>query len=185
MARDRAVNPDCPNASNPFHICAEYCPRGSPPLKTRINREALVPNGVGTKEKGEKLGGVKRTVDPLCVNASNPFHQCADYCSRRSSHDGQSPSKGVKIGGTKETVVAVDNRKVNPSCPNASNPFHQCAEYCSQRTAIQKKQGSSAPGSSRGSANLVERKNVNRDCVNASNPFHKCTEYCSQTRRIS
>lgn len=104
-------------------------------------------------------GGRRRSVDPLCVNASNPFHQCADYCVRRT-HDGKSTLNGSKfgkspstrevltsrtfahslfflwrIGGTKETAAISGSRKVNPNCPNASNPFHQCADYCSARSA--------------------------------------------------
>ena len=29
---------------------------------------------------GLKVLGEARDVDPRCVNASNPFHKCADYC---------------------------------------------------------------------------------------------------------
>ncbi|XP_020582029.1 uncharacterized protein LOC110025739 isoform X2 [Phalaenopsis equestris] len=159
-------------------------------LTLRIpSTSALILNGVGSKENGygEKVeGGRRRSVDPLCVNASNPFHQCSDYCVQRN-HDGKSPLKGTKFGGKKEKVVVMDNRKVNLSCPNASNPFHQCAEYCSKRSvgAGQHKRGSSGGSTSKGGLTVAQRKDVNPSCVNASNPFHKCTEHCSQTRKTN
>lgn len=36
---------------------------------------------------GEKKEEVKKTgdVDPMCKNASNPFHKCSDYCFRGST----------------------------------------------------------------------------------------------------
>ncbi|XP_028549078.1 uncharacterized protein LOC110102095 isoform X2 [Dendrobium catenatum] len=186
MAWDGGVHPDCPNATNPFHICAEYCPHGPlPRSKNPANKEILVSNGLSSKENGEKVeGGRRRTVDPLCVNASNPFHQCSDNCVRRK-HDGKSPLKGTITGGRKDKVVISENRKVNTSCPNASNPFHQCAEYCSKRSegAGQVKRGNSGGSSSKKGLVVAERKDVNPSCPNASNPFHKCTEHCSQTRK--
>ncbi|KAG0476089.1 hypothetical protein HPP92_012930 [Vanilla planifolia] len=185
MTRDRGVSSGCRNASNPFHICAEYCAGGAavhPTSKILANRKTAVlsvPRGVGSEGSGERIGGRESNVDPSCVNASNPFHQCAEYCTRRNPA-GKWPAKpmGAKLFASNERVVMVDNRKVNPSCPNASNPFHQCEEYCSQKGMGQYKKNNSG-GSSKGSANVVKRKDVNSTCTNASNPFHKCGEYCS------
>lgn len=41
----------------------------------------------GTSGSGDglKVLGEARDVDPRCVNASNPFHKCADYCSQNMS----------------------------------------------------------------------------------------------------
>lgn len=33
--------------------------------------------------EGVKVEG--RDVDPNCVNASNPFHKCADYCTIKTA----------------------------------------------------------------------------------------------------
>ncbi|PKA66383.1 hypothetical protein AXF42_Ash007080 [Apostasia shenzhenica] len=149
MARDRGVNPECPNASNPFHICAEYCPHGAPKsmivknlngvggkeIGAKMQVRAAAPNGVGSKDNGEKIEGRGRAVDPLCVNASNPFHECANYCTRRSP-DGKISPKGAKLvnaGGSRRGSIVVERKDVDPRCVNASNPFHRCAEYCSQK----------------------------------------------------
>ncbi|RRT42276.1 hypothetical protein B296_00057236, partial [Ensete ventricosum] len=35
MERERRVNPDCVNASNPFHVCAEYCVQRAHVLEPR------------------------------------------------------------------------------------------------------------------------------------------------------
>lgn len=41
MERERRVNPDCVNASNPFHVCAEYCVQRVHVLKPRSPRPKL------------------------------------------------------------------------------------------------------------------------------------------------
>lgn len=39
-------------------------------------------SGAGVRVEG-------RNVDPNCVNASNPFHQCADYCANKTANGRQ------------------------------------------------------------------------------------------------
>lgn len=41
MEREWRVNPDCVNASNPFHVCAEYCVQRAHVLKPRSPRPKL------------------------------------------------------------------------------------------------------------------------------------------------
>lgn len=87
-----------------------------------------------------------KMVDPRCVNASNPYHVCAEYCSRKRnkiehSHD------DIKLSNTVTAVVGsgtahqeingglktVERERVNPNCRNSSNPYHICADYCFQK----------------------------------------------------
>jgi pre-mRNA-splicing factor SYF2 len=70
---------------------------------------------------------------PDCVNSSNPYHECSDYCLRQ-------------IVKSRE-----DNHRwsrVHPDCINASNPYHVCSEYCFKRIA-DAKSGASPASSSR------------------------------------
>ncbi|KAG8074656.1 hypothetical protein GUJ93_ZPchr0006g41384 [Zizania palustris] len=63
---------------------------------------------------------------PECINSSNPFHECSDYCLRKIAEerkrldDEQRPPQ---------------DRTFHPDCINASNPYHVCSEYCFKRIA--------------------------------------------------
>ncbi|KAL6603502.1 hypothetical protein ACP70R_043863 [Stipagrostis hirtigluma subsp. patula] len=68
---------------------------------------------------------------PECINSSNPYHECSDYCLR-------------KIAEARERVAdeqpdawqgPPEQRTVHPECINASNPYHECTEYCFKRIA--------------------------------------------------
>ncbi|XP_052160718.1 uncharacterized protein LOC127778102 isoform X1 [Oryza glaberrima] len=76
---------------------------------------------------------------PECINSSNPFHECSDYCLR-------------KIAEAKERIEDEQrppvDRTVHPDCINASNPYHVCSEYCFKRIA-DAKSGASPASSSR------------------------------------
>lgn len=56
-------NLNCPNASNPFHVCGSYC-------------LPVIP------KKGQNKGNMKKpTESSNCKYASNPFHNCSEFCS--------------------------------------------------------------------------------------------------------
>ncbi|XP_006656480.1 pre-mRNA-splicing factor syf2 [Oryza brachyantha] len=63
---------------------------------------------------------------PECINSSNPYHECSDYCLR-------------KIAEARERLEEEQrppaDRTVHPDCINASNPYHVCSEYCFKRIA--------------------------------------------------
>ncbi|KAG6513627.1 hypothetical protein ZIOFF_023959 [Zingiber officinale] len=154
MESERRVDPDCVNASNPFHVCADYCAQRA---------RGLMSGNTGTKlahKGGKRSEGIvfaNRIVDPSCPNASNPFHECADYCSRRNSMVNRNyevkrsgllsfqirkwmqnsmRNSAQNRGSLKKLQATVfAGRNVDPSCPNASNPFHECAEYCNNKKA--------------------------------------------------
>lgn len=103
------AHPDCINASNPYHECAEYCFKRISEAKSHADegkvsfflllllillqnylcgelefiflffRLITVENEDSSKEPEE------RTVHPDCVNASNPYHECSEYCFKRIS----------------------------------------------------------------------------------------------------
>uniref|UniRef100_A0A0A9DFQ5 Uncharacterized protein n=1 Tax=Arundo donax TaxID=35708 RepID=A0A0A9DFQ5_ARUDO len=72
------VNPRCPNASNPFHMCAQYC-------FDHLNETAQTSATKSDKKKGKAVSKEEQRgeVNPDCVNASNPDHTSGEYCKRK------------------------------------------------------------------------------------------------------
>ncbi|KAG0454356.1 hypothetical protein HPP92_025660 [Vanilla planifolia] len=166
MMKDTREDQVCHYPSNPGPVCAEACSR-RPSVRFNVHVEGFAaPNRGESKEKGEKGEG-KRNVNPLCVNASNPYHQCAEYCARKRLYESQ-PSKGAKSvwwssvveAGKKnscyfpfaaseeseEGMQVTDTRKSKPSCHYAANPYHQCSKYCAQRINEIDEKTCSSPG---------------------------------------
>ncbi|XP_020257740.1 uncharacterized protein LOC109834202 isoform X2 [Asparagus officinalis] len=192
------VDPDCVNASNPFHQCADYCTK-----KTSENGKSVLlklsprsssgrSDGGKSVPNGKILGVDGRKVDPYCINASNPFHRCGDYCTNKT----KDVERQIRTGKTaqngelsKEVRKIGGGSKVDPTCANASNPFHQCTEHCSEGSSGAKRgtlgallaRESDEEMSTRENKKEViirERGKVDPRCPNASNPFHECAEYC-------
>ena len=97
MAAERAVNPNCPNAENPFHRCAEYCPVPAPavapaaktfPLPPGPGRE-LAQNGrthsdgdlQPRERRRERAGGGSGGL-PLSVFRKQPTNPRSPFLSR-------------------------------------------------------------------------------------------------------
>ena len=69
--------------------------------------------------------------DPECVNASNRFHECTDYCLHKIAE-----AKRRLLEETPESWKKPDaERTVHPDCINASNPYHDCSEFCFKNIA--------------------------------------------------
>lgn len=66
-----------------------------------------------------------RDVQPVCRNASNPYHKCSDYCSRVIAE-----AKELMEKNQEEIEKKAADRIVHPDCRNASNRYHECSEYC-------------------------------------------------------
>ncbi|CAN6215664.1 unnamed protein product [Urochloa humidicola] len=188
----KKVDPRCPNAPNPFHVCTDHClakmaeaGRSSEGAKSPLSLFSRHSRrSSSSSEEGSVKSTGSRKVDPKCPNAANPFHECGEHCGAKMQqvvqHKGitmQSPRK--KAG---KDVPAIPNWKVDPRCPNASNPFHMCAQYCfdhlnetaqTSKTKSDKKKGKTV-------SKEVERGETNPDCANASNPYHKCGEQCKR-----
>lgn len=46
---------------------------------------------------GEKIMVEAQNVDPNCINASNPFHQCGDYCVKKTADSKKSESGSMIV----------------------------------------------------------------------------------------
>jgi pre-mRNA-splicing factor SYF2 len=68
---------------------------------------------------------------PDCINSSNPFHECTDYCLRKIAEARQRLHDEVPDSWKRPP----EDRTVHPDCINASNPYHDCSEYCFRRIA--------------------------------------------------
>ncbi|TVU02991.1 hypothetical protein EJB05_51484 [Eragrostis curvula] len=68
---------------------------------------------------------------PECINSSNPFHECSDYCLRKIAETRQRLDDEVPDSWKRPP----EERTVHPDCINASNPYHDCSEYCFKRIA--------------------------------------------------
>ncbi|KAM0935295.1 putative mRNA splicing factor SYF2 [Dioscorea sansibarensis] len=164
---DDMVRPDCPNASNPFHKCADYCS-----LRTSEARKHEGSKGV------KKVVEARRHVDPNCRYASNPYHSCGPYCYEdegESSYGSYSSSSFPQLNGEKKEDVK-KTRDVDPMCKNASNPFHKCSDYCFRGSTGERRESVKDVGKGRDGDKV--KRNVNPNCADASNPFHVCGSYC-------
>jgi hypothetical protein len=121
----RGVNPDCPNAANPFHRCAAHCPVPPPPRVAAKSpppppgRGKAVMNGTAHRNGGER---VVAAASPASEEISEVTEDPEDVGERRAG--ARTPARDEEAGGGDQW------RAVNPDCPNAVNPFHRCAEYC-------------------------------------------------------
>ncbi|KAJ8509969.1 hypothetical protein OPV22_000403 [Ensete ventricosum] len=190
MEMERKVNPDCINASNPFHVCGESCVQRSYGSNTRSPLLNLAGAAQAGNRRKEDRGNIaaERNVDLSCPNASNPYHQCDGYCfSRNPAVNGQKEKRSAQNGGIQKENqgFAIAEKNVNPSCLNATNPYHQCAEYCSPKKSEEvksqnKERRSVENGVKMQDNRMIQREQIHPNCVNASNPYHKCGEYCFQ-----
>ncbi|RWW11007.1 hypothetical protein BHE74_00025738 [Ensete ventricosum] len=166
MEMERKVNPDCINASNPFHVCGESCVQRSYGSNTRSPLLNLVAGAAqaGNRRK-EDRGNIaaERNVDLSCPNASNPYHQCGGYCfSRNPAVNGQKEKRSAQNGGIQKE--------------NQGFAIAEKNEVKSQN----KERRSVENGVKMQDNRMIQREQIHPNCVNASNPYHKCGEYCFQ-----
>ncbi|PKU85857.1 uncharacterized protein LOC110108351 isoform X1 [Dendrobium catenatum] len=168
---DRDVNPQCPNARNPYHKCGWHCLDKIPGGNMLLDLE----RSGGSSSEWEKMSE-KKVLNPSCPNASNPYHKCADYCFAKIT---EKPQDAVKEPGKdKGVVITVDESAVNPNCKYASNPYHRCSKFCFENSPVgDLRKGVLKPNEQK----LVRAADrVNPECKYASNPYHVCSEYCLQ-----
>ncbi|CAL5049627.1 unnamed protein product [Urochloa decumbens] len=194
----RAVNPDCPNAVNPFHRCAEYCPVPVPrgvakhPPPGNEGSTHSDPGGLNPRPRRRDKGGGSGGL-PLYVflreGSDAEGKKMAE--AGRSSESAKSPlslfsrhSRRSSSSSEEGSVKSAGSRKVDPKCPNAANPFHECGEHCAgkmQQAEQRKGTKMQSPSPRRkGGKDVAAIPNwkVDPRCPNASNPFHMCAQYC-------
>ncbi|KAJ3672574.1 hypothetical protein LUZ60_007295 [Juncus effusus] len=196
----KTVDPKCKNASNPYHICTNYCvtkmnneiKRDSTPKSplSFLSRHSSFSSSSG---RSNKTVGENKKVDPKCKNASNPYHECTDRCFNNRA--GSAPALQVQYGSNEE----VKYNKVDPKCPNASNLYHECNDLCLTKLKLnggpKREEGPKSPfsflsrlssSSSTGSSGKHgENNKVDSRCKNASNPYHECNDICFQKLHVS
>ncbi|KAG2608463.1 translation initiation factor IF-2-like isoform X2 [Panicum virgatum] len=190
-ADGKKVDPRCPNAANPFHVCTDHClakmaeagrssEGGKSPLSifSRHSRRSS-----SSSEEGSAKSAGSRKVDSKCPNAGNPFHECGEHCAAKmqqvEQHKGTKMQSPRKKGG--KNVALVQNWKVDPRCPHASNPFHMCAQYCFDHLNETAQTSATKSDKKKGKAVSKEvKREINPGCTNASNPYHECGEHCTR-----
>ncbi|KAJ6845910.1 putative pre-mRNA-splicing factor syf2 [Iris pallida] len=90
----------------------------------------------------EEGGGGKKKSHPDCINSSNPYHECVDYCFNKIAEAKQRADQQKLETEEKEPK----ERTVHPDCVNAPNPFHECTEFCFRRIAEAKVDKDYEPG---------------------------------------
>nr|XP_048336833.1 uncharacterized protein LOC107427294 isoform X3 [Ziziphus jujuba var. spinosa] len=112
-----------------------------------------------------------------CNYASNPYHECTDYCLRKIA-EGKGRKDKKKSERASEALIITfflnlggqfgflflfedhgsarrddelnkkcDEKKVHPSCPKASNPYHECDDDCVKRFGVEPQQDIGKTGS--------------------------------------
>ncbi|OEL31132.1 hypothetical protein BAE44_0007849 [Dichanthelium oligosanthes] len=189
----KKVDPRCPNAPNPFHVCTDHCLAKMAEATGRSSEGVKSPLSIfsrhsrrssSSSEEGSVKSAGSRKVDPKCPNAANPFHECGEHCAAKMQLVEQHKVTNIKSPRKKvgKNVAVIPNWKVDPRCPNASNPFHMCAQYCFDHLNETAQPSAAKSDKAKGKAvsKEVERGEINPDCANASNPYHKCGEHCKR-----
>lgn len=78
----------------------------------------------------------KARVHPECINASNPYHECVEFCYRKIAEE--KAVEAEKLDEVQDGVKDPEERAVHPDCINVSNPYHECSEFCFRRIAEMK-----------------------------------------------
>ena len=112
------VDPRCPNASNPFHMCAQYCFDHL----NEATQTSTTKSGVffwspwNCKQCAYKIHNIAVRVNGLWM-----IYLCfAIYLFISDKKKGKAVSKEME-------------RQINPDCANASNPYHKCGEHCKRK----------------------------------------------------
>lgn len=83
---------------------------------------------------------------PDCINASNPHHECVDYCYKKIA-EAKEKADAEKLESEKDIAKKLEERTVHPDCINALNPYHECTEYCFRKIAeLKEKSDKNEPG---------------------------------------
>ncbi|XP_062233897.1 uncharacterized protein LOC133931087 [Phragmites australis] len=134
-SRSKGNEPQSPTQHHLAAAAASPLPRSPTPAKspTESKRTQPIlgfpsnPRPVG-KENSAAAEGESR---PECINSSNPFHECSDYCLRKIAEARQRLDDELPDSWKRPP----EERTVHPDCINASNPYHECTEYCFKRIA--------------------------------------------------
>mmetsp|Transcript_1411 Transcript_1411/g.1871 ORF Transcript_1411/g.1871 Transcript_1411/m.1871 type:complete len:297 (+) Transcript_1411:74-964(+) len=121
----------CPNKTNPYHQCNEYCAEQYGEKVNHKERKSGILSGLFSSKKAESKEHQDTLSSPIssfqvleCPNVSNPFHQCSDYCVQRWRH------RTVSVNSPPQKAQSPIPNNTVEGCPNRTNPFHECSDYC-------------------------------------------------------
>ncbi|KAK3131250.1 hypothetical protein QOZ80_6BG0504070 [Eleusine coracana subsp. coracana] len=115
---------------------------------------------------------------PECINSSNPFHECSDYCIRKIAEARQRLDDEVPDS----SKCPPEERTLHPDCINASNPYHDCSEYCFKRIADAKAGSERAQKEDAGKSHVAEQQSEENeagkqeDAAGADDGYPQMTE---------
>ncbi|GKV20922.1 hypothetical protein SLEP1_g30967 [Rubroshorea leprosula] len=193
MDENSRVHPGCVNAANPYHECGVNClERAARGEKRRDKKKIGNHSGVLGKKKDDE-----RRVRQSCPKASNPYHQCDEFCSQRTTladalavtndSDNHYRIKQGDLGKKKDA-----EKTVYPICAKASNPYHECDDFCIKRNTVANAPGVKKESDIRNgikhnelSKNKDAGKMVYPNCARAANPYHECDENCLKRNTVS
>lgn len=153
MNESSRVHPGCVNAANAYHECGARClEKIGKGEKRKDKKKSDNHSGQFIKKKDNERKGQQS-----CARASNPYHQCDERCSKKTSM-----TMADALGMKNESVIS-------STCPKASNAYHECDEFCSKGYGIKQDDLSKKKDA---------RKTVYPNCKRASNPYHECDGNC-------
>ncbi|KAH0456393.1 hypothetical protein IEQ34_014300 [Dendrobium chrysotoxum] len=173
---------ECKNASNPYHVCVEYCFQSVPEREQhgKVIRVKSVKEGekvMSNIENTENSKGVSMETDKYVhssrKHASSPYNKVTEYYCKDTSEK-EHPEEVIKPK-EKSEVVVIAEQGVNLECESALNPDHVRAEYCFQSAPEKEQHGQEKP---KGVSFKIDKSSALPNHKHASNPYHEVIEYC-------
>ncbi|XP_011649296.1 uncharacterized protein LOC101220927 isoform X2 [Cucumis sativus] len=116
---------DCSHASNPYHVCSEYCFEKKGESKKQIVRKDS--GDSAWKFSSER----KKTVRSDCTRGSNPYHNCDEFCSNMTTQSGRPKAeRGSGSGGARRDSLPKSPRKLSDPLASAVSSKPQVTKTC-------------------------------------------------------
>ncbi|KAL0536036.1 hypothetical protein IC582_024968 [Cucumis melo] len=118
---------DCTHASNPYHVCSEYCFAKKGESKKQIVRKDS--DDSARKFSSER----KKTVRSDCTRRSNPYHNCDEFCSNMTTQSGRPKAErdsAVGSGGARKDSLPKSPQRLNQPLASAVSSKPQVTKTC-------------------------------------------------------
>ncbi|KAI0488431.1 hypothetical protein KFK09_028262 [Dendrobium nobile] len=161
------VHPDCKNATNPYHKCAEYCfkyiPNGEQP------GQVMELNNL----EGEKIFSscCRTSLQSQCMYASNPQDECTDFCFKNG------PDSNTREENPMDDSTNSQESGALPKQLHVSIPCHNGVECFFENTPEQMLPEKALNPKEEIKTSLASKSEVKLECLNA-NPYNIYDESC-------